>query len=188
MLAWMLLLGLALADTDTGHDDGEGGGAEQVDPGDGVEDGPRFVADAGLPFLAYVGDTIILSAEGSRGPGRQPLSFVWRQVAGPQVALSDAGAAQPAFVPDAPGQYVFLLRVGRDGVLSEPARSYVSVVDREVGSPGRGCSQVPVGVGAALLLGVGLMRRRRSPWQAVGVSACASETTRCRPRPVPRPR
>jgi len=53
-------------------------------------------------------------------------SYQWRQVAGPQVTLSDPGAAKPAFTASQEGQYTFELVVSDSGSASGPDQ--VSVV------------------------------------------------------------
>ena len=124
-----------------------------------------FVANAGLPFLAYPGDTIILSAESSAGPQGVQLGYQWTQVAGPPVTLDDATSATPSFLVELPGTIAFDLEVGAAGVFSEPDRSYVVVIDRDAGrahdAGGCGCGAgVPL-AGWWPLAVVALVRRRR---------------------------
>lgn len=79
---------------------------------DGVEDSPADTvtitvsaaantvptADAGADQVALSGDEVTLdgSASTANDP-RQDITFTWRQIAGPSVALDDPGAAAPAF-------------------------------------------------------------------------------------------
>jgi hypothetical protein len=93
----------------------------------------EFTADAGLPFLAYVGDHIILSGAGSTGPEGVDLEYLWNQTAGPRVLLSDDGAVEPEFDVEAPGVHAFELRVGDGETFSAPVKSYVVVIDPAAG-------------------------------------------------------
>lgn len=124
-------------------------------PGD-----PRWVADAGDPFLAYVGETVQLSAEWSSGPDA-PV-YRWTQVSGPRVLLSDATAMDPVFRIEEGGVHAFEVVVGDGQDFSAPATSYVIAVDTEVAGGGCGCatSAPPVGVWAIPLVGLILLRRR----------------------------
>lgn len=120
-----------------------------------------LVADAGAPFLAYVGDTVVLSGSGSTGPG--PLAYQWTQVAGPSVALDDPRTSAPRFVVESAGNLQFELVVSVGGASSAPADSYVVVVDPDAGSrhAPRGCATTP---SAGLLsLFAAFMVRRASP-------------------------
>jgi hypothetical protein len=123
-----------------------------------------LVADAGAPFLAYVGDTVVLSGAASTGPA--PLTYAWTQTKGPSVALSDATAVAPRFEVVEPGNLAFELVVSSNGAESEPATSHVVVVDKGAGSRfGKGCATVPMGgwpaVCAAFVLGSRRVRGAR---------------------------
>ncbi|MBN2798225.1 MAG: hypothetical protein JXX28_03695 [Deltaproteobacteria bacterium] len=123
---------------------------------------PAFTADAGRPFLAYPGDIVELSAEGSTGPDGTQLSVRWAQVDGPLVPLSSTTDQLPRFQAAEPGVHSFDLWVGDGERWSEPDRSYVVVVDRSAGpySPA-GCATgglPPLGMLSALAL---LLARRR---------------------------
>ncbi len=147
------------------------------EPGDtgspGTEEPPvntgSYVADAGLPFLAYVGDTIVLSGTGSLGPEGADLVYAWTQVVGPAVTLDDSAAVEPSFAIQEPGNLVFELRVGDgDAEWSAAAKSYVVVIDPDAGErfsePGCGCAAAGPGAGWIGLFGVlGLRRRRARP-------------------------
>jgi spore germination protein YaaH len=135
-------------------------------PGDPPDDPPPdedFVADAGAPFLAYPGDTIILSGQGSSGPPEVHLEFRWTQVAGPSVALSDATVKEPQFVVTEPGTAVFELIVGDGTSFSIPDRSYVVVLDPDAGerhADGKGCDHTGSAASIGLALAAGALRRR----------------------------
>lgn len=119
----------------------------------------EMVARAGEPFLAYPGDLVILSAQGSAGPEGVELEARWTQVEGPSAALSSTTAWEPEFTPQRPGVYVFELWVGAGEQWSIPDRSQVIVIDRSAGpySPG-GCAG---GGGGLALLALPLFARRR---------------------------
>ncbi|MCB9697600.1 MAG: glycoside hydrolase family 18 protein [Alphaproteobacteria bacterium] len=124
-----------------------------------------LVANAGAPFLAYVGDVVQLSSAGSTGPGA--LRIEWTQVQGPTVALDDPTAASPKFVVQEPGTLEFQLRVGDDSAWSEPATTWVVVIDPGMAARSRGCGCVNVegtGWGALLvgLIAAGSRRRYRT--------------------------
>ncbi|MEQ1501672.1 MAG: glycosyl hydrolase family 18 protein [Myxococcota bacterium] len=126
-----------------------------------------FHADAGAPFLAYLGDTVVLSGTGSTGPSGVELVYRWTQIAGPEVTLSDATEAEPAFTVDRAGTHVFELLVGDGTRWSPPARSYLVVIDPglpERHAGGCGCSggagSAGFGLGGLLVLGAVALRRR----------------------------
>ncbi len=120
----------------------------------------RFQAIAGADRIAYPGELVVLTAQESTGPGRQPLEHDWIQEDGPLVELSDAGAQRPTFVASQPGVHVFSVRVGRDGDWSAPDEQAVWVVD-EAGLDA-GCRQGPTGVAWTLPLLALAVRRRVS--------------------------
>ena len=62
--------------------------------------------------------TVILNGSGSYDPDNlpSPLTYQWRQTAGPAVTLSSNAAVQPNFVANTAGDYTFVLRVD-DGEL-----------------------------------------------------------------------
>jgi MYXO-CTERM domain-containing protein len=146
--------------TDTGTEPG---------PGPGPGGSPDFTAEAGRPFLAYVGDTVRLSAEGSEGPA-DPLEYRWTQVEGPPVALDASDVELPTFAVTEPGTLVFELVVGDGTEWSAPAKSWVVVVDPDLArrhDAGCGCAAggAPSGAGhvaALTLLLAGYRRRSRS--------------------------
>lgn len=129
---WDMIAQETTSDTDTGTSDTGTSDTGFGDTGDtGTPVVTDWVADAGNPFLAYVGDTVVLSAQGSTGP--DPMSYQWTQVSGPPVTLSDPTAAEPQFKVRHPGEDVFELKVGDGAQWSAPARSYVVVLDPRVG-------------------------------------------------------
>jgi spore germination protein YaaH len=134
---------------------------EPTDPAD--PDAP-YLADAGSPFLAYVGDSVVLNGEASTGP-QGAMVYLWSQVGGPSVVLSDPTHAKPSFAIEEAGNHVFELTVGDGTVTSFPAKSYVIVIDRDAGRRHRvtacGCQGAPA-VGWLWLIGVLALFRRRS--------------------------
>ena len=152
------------APTDTGPADT--GAPEDTDPTpSGPPTASDFAAEAGRPFLAYVGDTVILSGAGSDGPPGVALEYVWTQVAGPPVQLVGADTVNPSFKVEAPGTTSFELRVGAFGAVSEPDTSYVIVIDEDAGRRfASGCSSAPAPIAASGLVAAAaalLVRRRR---------------------------
>ncbi len=149
-----------IGDVDPGTDDtGAPGTDDPVDPGG--ED-PTFVADAGAPFLAYVGDTVVLSGAASTGPA--PLAYAWTQVEGPAVDLEKPTTAEPRFVVAQPGNLVFELTVGDGSAWSAPARSHVVVIDPAATTkpaPAGGCDHTGGAGAGALLAALALTTRRR---------------------------
>jgi hypothetical protein len=114
-------------------------------------------ADAGLPLLAYPGDTVILTAEGSRG---EALTYAWSQVAGPSVALDDPSRRKPRFVVPRVGTYTFDLVVTDADGATASARTWVAVADPQVGRRYQGCALVSGGGLLAFTALLGLRRRR----------------------------
>ena len=76
-----------------------------------VNDAP--VADAGSDQNVDTNATVTLDGSGSDDPdGNLPLSYVWRQVGGSPVSLSDPNASSPSFAaPSDPTELVFTLLV-----------------------------------------------------------------------------
>lgn len=122
---------------------------------------PAYTADAGYPFLAYVGDHVTLSGEWSTGPDGVALQYLWNQRSGPTETLAGSTTMRPSFTVTAPGTHVFELRVGDGATWSAPAASYVVVLDRD-GARDRmgGCATGwSAGLGA-LAAAAALLRRR----------------------------
>ncbi|MCO4744795.1 MAG: hypothetical protein KC912_08400 [Proteobacteria bacterium] len=132
---------------------------EPGDTGDTGEPGSDTLhADAGLPFLAYVGDTIILDGTGSSAPGTP--TFEWSQVAGPDVTLLDADGPNPTFRVTTPGTHIFELVVGDGTDWSAPDRSHVVVLDPTLAG-GCGCQSSAPFASLWLLGLIPWIRRRR---------------------------
>lgn len=129
------------------------------DPGDPGEAG--LVANAGRPFLAYVGDTVILSAEASAVPD-QGATYRWEQVGGPLVTLSGADTVETTFTATRPGVVELSLEVGDGSAWSAPNITHVIVIDRGIGEHYRNCSSLPAPALLGLLSGLLLLARRRS--------------------------
>ena len=129
--------------------------------------GPRepgsLVANAGRPFLAYVGDTIILTAENSVVP-TQGATYLWEQVGGPEIGLANPDNIEASFLVREAGIIELDLMVGDGRGWSAPDRTQVVVLDRDIGENYRACGVQggPLAVGSLVgLLGVFLRRRRR---------------------------
>ena len=119
------------------------------------------VANAGADQTVRSGDAVILDGSASSDPEGRPLSYVWSQTSGPQVALTGAGGAIGAFVaPEVkePAELVFELAVN-DGSLG--ASDTVTVTVGPKG--GCGCTGSAGGPELLMLLGSAawLARRRR---------------------------
>lgn len=119
-------------------------------------------AEAGLPLLANVGDTVVLNGSASSDPEDDPLGYVWTQFSGPPVTLENEKTDSPSFVVEIPGTYRFDLVVD-DGVDdSAPDRVEVVVPFQEIAAGDTGCSTAPaLGYWATGLAILGLLRRRR---------------------------
>jgi hypothetical protein len=125
------------------------------------------IAKAGAaPSVVTVGQTVTLDASGSSNTA---VRYVWSQVSGPPVALSDATAVKPTFVPPAAGVYVFSLKVN-DGTSDSAIDLAVVTADAAPaaapgggGGGGGGCG---LGVEQLLILPalwtVAWFRRRRT--------------------------
>lgn len=128
-----------------------------------AQDGGEARAVSGAPFLAYVGDSINLSAEWSTGP--EPLTFQWTQIEGPPVQLDDPTSMRPRFTAAAEGTHAFEVVVGEGSSASEPALALVHVVGPDLhrgqGQRDQGCASVSWGWGWLALLVLPLTRRRR---------------------------
>ncbi len=89
------------------------------------------VANAGPTQTVIAGQTVTLDASQSSDPEETPLTFSWRQTAGPSVPLSDATAVRPTFVAPAIGEgsaaLAFELRVTDAGGLTATALALVNV-------------------------------------------------------------
>lgn len=146
---------------DVGGGDGGGddGGVDSAPPSDG-----QPVARAGVAFMAYPGDTVILDGSASSDPGGAELKFRWTQVGGATVALEGGATAEPSFVAPAPGTLSFELVVNNGEQYSDPDVVDVVVADPEVGERwmGGGCQTVPgAGWGLVVAAAAAMARRRR---------------------------
>ncbi len=152
-----------IAEETTFDEPDPGDTADPDDTGDTEDEppaDPSFHADAGSPFLAYVGDLVILS--GARSTGPEPLVYEWTQTSGPSVTLRSEQTVEPSFRVRRPGTHVFALRVGDGERWSAPARSHVVVLDPGYGSRyGCGCDANGTRNGLALPLVALLIARRR---------------------------
>lgn len=141
-------------DPDLPEDTGDSGGSDSADPGWSE----TYLADAGLPFLAYPGDTIVLDGSRSTGPGT--LQYRWEQLAGPSVTLLQDEGPRPTFRAVEPGTHIFSLRVGDGEEWSGPARSHVVVLDADLAQGGCGCTQLPAPGAWIGIFGMIALRRR----------------------------
>ncbi len=139
--------------------------ADACDP-----DGPT--ADAGVPQTVDARALVTLAGAASH-PTEAELSYVWRQVAGPEVVLRGADTLAPTFdAPDVTEPTVVGLQLrANDGKLVSPA-SRVDVTVMPGGAAGTsascGCRVVGTASGGTLGLGLGalavlaaMVRRRR---------------------------
>lgn len=145
---------------DTGGDTGDTGDTA-VDPNNSPP-----IADAGGDAQGNAGEPVILES-GSSDPDGDAITHTWRFTSVPEGStLADANLAgaqseRAIFVPDVDGAYVLELLVS-DG--QAEASDAVTVTVGEDGCGG--CSSGPTGgkalaVGALLILGVSLRRRKR---------------------------
>jgi hypothetical protein len=99
----------------------------QVDP-EGTPQSPK--ADAGPDQKVNTGDIVMLDASGSWDPDGGDLSYSWVQTAGPDIILSDAESARPAFTAPYTGLTLAFKVTVSDGELSD-----WDTVDIEVNRP-----------------------------------------------------
>ena len=147
------------SDTDTDSD------ADADADSDADADPTGYVAATGAPVLAYLGDTVVLSAEASTGPS-SPLAYLWTQIAGPVATLDDSTSATPSFVIENTGNFVFEVRVGNGVEFSEPVQSHVVAIDPAAAPPvpAKGCGCASGGGGLAALWWLpALVLLRREP-------------------------
>ena len=92
----------------------------------------RPVADAGSNQVAYVGDTVEVSAAGSMDADGDVLTVAWSifPPEGSQAELMNAEQFRASFIPDVPGDYRLDLVVNDGTEDSELARVYVRVAKR----------------------------------------------------------
>lgn len=90
------------------------------------------IANAGADQSVNEGDNVFLDGSASSDPQTDPLTFLWSQLAGPNVALSDATVATPSFLAPAvsANETVTLQLVVSDGQnASEPDTVNVTIKD-----------------------------------------------------------
>lgn len=90
----------------------------------------QLIAHAGNDQSVETGSLVTLDGSASSDlGGNLPLSYVWSQIAGPSVNLSDATSAQPTFIaPAQAATLIFELVVSNSyGVTSQPARVSITV-------------------------------------------------------------
>ncbi len=81
--------------------------------------------------VAYVdASTVTLDGTGSKDPDEDDLTYVWTQVSGPGVALTNERTSRPVFRPPAAGDYRFRLRVFDGADSSNAVTVIVRVSDR----------------------------------------------------------
>jgi hypothetical protein len=85
-------------------------------------------ASAGPDVRIGVGASATLDGRGSRDPQGRPLTFRWRQTAGPTVALAGAVSQRARFTPTVVGAYRFSLVVNNGALPSLPDNVLVTVV------------------------------------------------------------
>jgi hypothetical protein len=75
------------------------------------------------------GTLVTLNGSGSSDPNSPPLplTFLWKQTAGPAVTITGANTATPSFTPTQVGTYVFSLVVN-NGVADSPASNVTITV------------------------------------------------------------
>jgi len=85
------------------------------------------------------GSTVTLDASGSYDPDDDPITYLWAQVSGSSVTLSDNTAAKPTFTAPQVGvsgeTLTFKLTVTDDGGLYSEALCIINITDIEVATP-----------------------------------------------------
>ena len=92
-----------------------------LDPGDNIP-----VADAGQDQEL---DPTVVELDGSKSfdPNGDPLSYIWSQVAGSEVTLSDVHSVRPTFLEKSWGEYGFRLLVNDGRVASYPDEVLITI-------------------------------------------------------------
>jgi hypothetical protein len=120
------------------------------------------VALAGLPLLAYPGDTVVLDGSPSYDEDGQIVSYAWEQVSGPAATLEEADTARPQMYIPSPGQYTIALTVTDDSQATGSDEVTVIAADPAAGRRYGGCSSVPLWSAGWLSGLLVAFRRRRS--------------------------
>ncbi|HXF06415.1 MAG TPA: PKD domain-containing protein [Blastocatellia bacterium] len=101
------------------------------------------IADAGPDQRVDEGTVVTLDGTGSRDPDGDPITFEWRQVAGPPVTLSDPTSPRPTFTApivsptvSPPVVLTFELVVSDGRLLSDPDQVQITVNRRPVANAG----------------------------------------------------
>lgn len=92
------------------------------------------IADAGPDASVFVGETVVLDANGSIEPTGGPLDFQWVQSEGPDVIIANTDEAVASFVPTQEGDYRFRVTVTNSAGLSSSDDVGVRVTSREGGT------------------------------------------------------
>ena len=93
-------------------------------------------ADAGADQVVPENSLVTLDASGSSDIDLQPLTYLWKQLSGPTVTLSDVTAQQPTFTAPlvlAPVELEFRVCVS-DGLETAPADTKVTVIPGALGT------------------------------------------------------
>jgi MYXO-CTERM domain-containing protein len=119
---------------------------------------------AGVPFLAYPGETVVLDGSGSYDPDGDALVYDWVQESGPLVELERVDTNQPRFVAEEAGVVSVLLTVTDTEGLSGTDIVDVIIVapdaGQQMGDGGCATGRGPPWAAALGLLAL-LLRRRR---------------------------
>jgi len=112
---------------------------------------------AASPGTVQVGETVTLDGSGSTDdslplPAPPGARYMWSQISGPTVGLSDATAVKPTFVVPAAGVYVFTLKVNDGTSDSSPDFVVVTAKASDVAATGGGNGGGGCGLGAELML------------------------------------
>ncbi len=112
------------------------------------------VANAGTDRQIVLGSPVTLDGRRSNDPDHAPaaaLAYAWQQTRGPiAVALSGANTAQPSFMPQIPGVYVFGLMVGDGNLASAVAMVSITVTNQAPVANAGPDQQVEVGTPVTL--------------------------------------
>ena len=104
------------------------------------------VADAGSDLIVEESNTVSLDASNSYSSDYEPITYDWKQVAGPQVTLSNASFSQPTFIAPVVDIYgaelIFQLKVKDHRQLCSV--SDVSVFVRDNGLPNMPLDVIPI--------------------------------------------